>query len=632
MTDVSAAHLGELVGLQEALAGRYVVERELGRGGMGIVYLACDLALERPVAIKLLPPALAAQPELRARFLREIRTAASLSHPNIVPIHSVEEHQDLVFYAMGYVDGETLTEHVRRLGPLPASEVARVLQDAGWALAYAHGRGIVHRDVKPDNILIERATGRAFITDFGIARVANSTMTAVGASLGTPQFMSPEQAAGELVDARSDLYSLGVVAYFALTGATPFDGPTVQSILAMHLTKPAPPVSQARPGLPPKLAQAVDRCLAKEPEQRFASGDELVAAIQGAQGHTVPVAPQVRYFQRIASMSFVQIWSIALAMLVVADLRHDAAAVAAMMWAAIACLSFVQIWLRARSLLEQGFSYADVRALFAQDLREQQELDELAKRQPVRNTVSPSMWIPLVAGGGALVGVGVTLRKMTPHRSSAHNAGMLLIVLGVILAPLGILTSRMAASEESRLRRRINRLWMGPLGRGLFRLAAWRLGNAQRTAAPAAAAAGDSSIVALLSALPPVERKRLRDVRGVAAQLEKLLTALEQREHELDRSLSDAGATALAGGDGRAAAIADRREQLLVDLRIARQTASERRTAVVAAVEGLRVELLRLRSGLGSVERVVAEVEAARATIAAPHTPALAPLPVSTPA
>src|SRR6476620_3527904 len=155
--------------LQQTLAGRYSIDREIGRGGMGVVYLAREVHLDRLVAIKLLPPERAADPSLRERFLREVRLAAKLSHPNIIPIHSVEERDDFVFYVMAFIDGETLTDRVRSRGPLPGSEGARVLREVAWALAYAHEQGFVHRDVKPDNILIERSTGRVLVADFGIA-------------------------------------------------------------------------------------------------------------------------------------------------------------------------------------------------------------------------------------------------------------------------------------------------------------------------------------------------------------------------------------------------------------------------------------------------------------------------------
>src|SRR5688572_33220922 len=213
--------------IEKALGDRYRIERELGRGGMGAVYLARDLRLDRPVALKVLPPEFAANGALRERFLRETRTAASFSHPNIVPVHAVEERDGLLAFAMGYVEGESVADRVRRAGPLDVRAIVRLLQDIGYALAYAHGRGVVHRDIKPDNIMLERATGRALLMDFGIARTIaakveapNVTrgLTRVGEVVGTAEYMSPEQASADVVDGRSDLYSLGLVALFALTG------------------------------------------------------------------------------------------------------------------------------------------------------------------------------------------------------------------------------------------------------------------------------------------------------------------------------------------------------------------------------------------------------------------------------
>jgi serine/threonine-protein kinase len=205
----------EFLALQAALAGEYSLQRELGRGGMGIVYLARDVQLDRDVAIKVLPSHLARTEASRERFLREARTAAGLSHPHIVPIHRVGESAGFVYFVMSYVEGETLGERLRREGPLPAADATRVLREVAWALAYAHGRGIVHRDVKPDNILLEAGTGRALVTDFGIAHGGANAEIATdrGKIMGTAHFMSPEQAAGEPIDGRSDLYSLGVVGY-----------------------------------------------------------------------------------------------------------------------------------------------------------------------------------------------------------------------------------------------------------------------------------------------------------------------------------------------------------------------------------------------------------------------------------
>ncbi|MGH7689871.1 MAG: serine/threonine-protein kinase, partial [Gemmatimonadaceae bacterium] len=226
------------VEFQLAVAGRYSIERELGRGGMGVVYLAHEVHLDRPVAIKLLPPDRARDPALRERFLREARMAAKLSHPNIISIHTVDEASGFVFYVMAYVEGETLAERVRARGPLPNSEGARILRDVAWALAHAHSQGLVHRDVKPDNILLEQGTGRVMVGDFGIAAVA-SDASGDGVS-GTPEFMSPEQALGREVDGRSDLYSLGATAFYAMTGRLPFEGATPTEVLARQVTEPAP--------------------------------------------------------------------------------------------------------------------------------------------------------------------------------------------------------------------------------------------------------------------------------------------------------------------------------------------------------------------------------------------------------
>src|SRR5438270_635750 len=255
----------EFLALQELLAGRYSIERELGRGGMGIVLLARDVALDRPVAIKLLPPHLATQPAERDRFLQEARTAAGLAHPNIVPIHLVEARGELVFFVMGFVDGETLRDRVERAGPLPPRLAMKLLQEVAWALGYAHQRGVIHRDVKPDNIMIERATERALVTDFGIALGTRAAESAGGPVVGTARFMSPEQACGEPVDARSDLYSLGATFFYALTGRAPFEGTNLPAILTKHVYETAPLVQTLRPELPAKLAAVVDRLLRKAP-------------------------------------------------------------------------------------------------------------------------------------------------------------------------------------------------------------------------------------------------------------------------------------------------------------------------------------------------------------------------------
>jgi predicted Ser/Thr protein kinase len=273
----------DIAALRAALRGQYAVERELGRGGMGIVLLARDERLDRPVALKVLPPDLAGNRETRERFLREARMAAQLSHPNIVPVYRADEIEGFAFFAMGFVDGESLGDRVRDRGALPPHDVVRSLREVAWALAYAHARGIVHRDVKPDNILIERSSGRAIVTDFGIARADfNPALTQDGHVLGTVHYMSPEQAAGEPLDGRSDLYALGCVGFLALSGRLPFDGTAPQAILLAHATKPPPPLRSVAPSVPAALAAVIDRCLAKRRDERFATGEELADALAKA--------------------------------------------------------------------------------------------------------------------------------------------------------------------------------------------------------------------------------------------------------------------------------------------------------------------------------------------------------------
>jgi len=276
---------GEIASLRAALKGQYAIERELGRGGMGIVVLARDERLDRHVALKVLPPTLAEQADTRERFLREARMSAQLSHPNIVPVYRADDIGGFAFFAMGYVDGETLGDRIRDRGALPPSEVVRILREVSWALAYAHARGIVHRDVKPDNILLERSTGRAIVTDFGIARAEfNPSLTQDGLVLGTVHYMSPEQSSGEVLDGRSDLYALGCVGFQALSGRLPFEGSAPQSILVAHATKEPPPLRSAAPQVPVTLAAVIDQCLRKSPAERFATGEELAEALGKALG------------------------------------------------------------------------------------------------------------------------------------------------------------------------------------------------------------------------------------------------------------------------------------------------------------------------------------------------------------
>lgn len=267
----------------QAIADRYAIKRMIGRGGMGIVYLARDRRLDRLVAIKTLPPHLAKDAAVQERFLRETRTAGAMAHPNIVPIHGADEVEGFAFFVMGFVDGESLAARVRDRGRLDATTAARHLRDVAAALAHAHQRGIIHRDIKAENILIERATDRALVTDFGIARLAEaSPLTVTGQVLGTVHYVSPEQVSGDVVDARSDIYSLGVVGHLALSGRFPFDGEVASAVLVQHVTRAAAPLASVQRDVPGGLASIIDRCLSKSPAHRYASADELLAALDAA--------------------------------------------------------------------------------------------------------------------------------------------------------------------------------------------------------------------------------------------------------------------------------------------------------------------------------------------------------------
>ena len=282
-----------------AVGTEYLIENEIGRGGMAVVYRATDLRLHRTVAIKVLPPDVAFNSDVRARFIREAQTAAQLSHPNIVPIYAVDEKDNgsIVFFVMAYVDGESLGARLKREGAWPVDQTVRVLRDVADALASAHARGVVHRDIKPDNILIERATGRPMVTDFGIARAAagETRLTVTGVAVGTPAYMSPEQALGEReLDGRSDLYSLAVVGYHMLAGETPFKASNTPAMLVKHVSERPRPVREKRPEVPAYLAVAIDRALAKRPEDRWADAAEFRDALDAARAssrYRPPPAP-----------------------------------------------------------------------------------------------------------------------------------------------------------------------------------------------------------------------------------------------------------------------------------------------------------------------------------------------------
>ncbi len=269
-----------------AFGEQYLIGSEIGRGGMAVVYSAEDLRLQRLVALKVLPPDLAFRSDVRERFVREAQTAARLNHPHIVPIYAVHEQSGMVCFAMGLVTGESVGARLQRDPRPPVEFIAALLEQTADALAYAHACGVVHRDVKPDNILLDRDSGRAMVTDFGIARAAESgsRLTQTGVAVGTPAFMSPEQATGDRdVDGRSDLYSLGVVGYLLLAGRLPFEATTTPAMLVKHVSETPPPILSVRPDAPGSLVGILERCLAKRPADRWDSALVMRDALRRVQ-------------------------------------------------------------------------------------------------------------------------------------------------------------------------------------------------------------------------------------------------------------------------------------------------------------------------------------------------------------
>ncbi len=584
---------------QEAVAGRYSLERELGRGGMGVVYLAREVRLDRLIAIKLLPPALAAQDSLRDRFMREATTAARLSHPYIVPIHAVDEIGGFVFIVMAYVDGETLAHRVSSRGPLSADEGTRLLREVSWALAYAHAQGVVHRDVKPANILIERGSQRAMVADFGIARLTHvSGETAAGELLGTPEFMSPEQAGGEPVDGRSDLYSLGVVGFYALTGTLPFTGASAQSVLAQHLTRAAPSVAAVARGALRSLAQAIDRCLEKDPDARFATGEALADALAPSLLKRTEIPAPLRIFlDRRRAAPLIVTGAIALPLLIRLAAQSDAVGAGLLATAMIAVPAAVIIK-RLRTVMRVGYGPDDIvagaRRTF-EHRREEFEF-EFGTDRSVRERI-----VGVIAPLGLAIGTGSAIAA-----SFFPEPGILASVAAAafyISIPTGIVSLRWRHLRKGKSSLMV-KIMDGRMGRALARVAGYRLGARAIPANRPTELAIAMTAEALYDELPREMRRSLGDVPEVLRGLEVHARTARARIEELDSAIA-----AAQGGSGRAAA---REEALVHDLRDARAAAENRLGTVVTALESLRLDLLRLRAGAGSVDGITSDLAAAR--------------------
>jgi predicted Ser/Thr protein kinase len=603
---------------QEALVGKYSLERELGRGGMGVVYLAREVRLDRPVAIKLLPPELAAHETLRERFLREARTAARLSHPYIIPIHSVDDVGGFVFYVMAYVDGETLADRVRARGPLPPNAVTRVMREVAWALAYAHAQHVVHRDVKPANIMLERGTERALVMDFGIARqtkvddnsrpLAPLGVTSPGEVMGTPEYMSPEQACGEAVDGRSDLYSLGVVGWFALTGTVPFNG-GAREVLAQQVTVTPPPVGSVASGVTRALAGAIDKCLAKDPAQRFATGEAMADALAQSLEKKEEVPVPLRVFldpRRNIPLMTIPIAGVFMLGGTSVPLLAEGAVSAALAAGAFSVVligaPLAALATRLRRIMRLGYGVDDVvaAARLLQERQREEFLYEFGNKPSARERA-----FGLLRTTGIAVGLGGVAGMIAFQGAGMDQIFGPMSLLGLYATILGSIVTgkwrRLRTGKDPRLAK----IWGSRIGRGFAKLASFKLGQRAIPADRPTELGIAMSAESLYDGFDKVLKRSLGDVPAVLRGLESHARSMRARMAELDASIAGVGSRELGVGAMR--------EKLVEDLRAARAQAEQRLSDVVSALETVRLGLLRLHAGAGSAESITQDLNAARA-------------------
>jgi serine/threonine-protein kinase len=553
---------------------------------MGVVYLAREVHLDRLVAIKLLPPDRAADPALRERFLREVRLAAKLSHPNIIPIHAVEESADFVFYVMAFIDGETLTQRVRQRGPLAGSDGARVLREVAWALGYAHEQGFVHRDVKPDNILIERSSGRVLVADFGIA-AALGNVSADGIT-GTPEFMSPEQVLGKSLDGRTDIYGLGATAFFAFSGRFPFEGASPTEILAKQVATPAPALGSLGVAVPRKIASLIDRCLRKEPDDRPATANQVAEQITALleQRREIPVALR-SFIKRGARMN-----SGGTLLGTIAVLPTSVGAAywlgAPAGYAALAGVSigapFIYMTAASLRLVRQGFAHADLEPAFKAEMDQTEE--ELAiERRPARPILERvSTIISKLSAAAAVMSLGAIF-----NADRFNEWYVFLFALTSATAVFSGMVYGLYAQQRQDLETRFwAKLWKGAMGRGAFALAARFAGPESRTTAMTHRATELSLGLAaeqLYESLPKETKKQLAAVPELLIRLQSDAQMLRRQRDDLQD---------VVGGDGTV-------DSELIRLR---DTVHVKLGEAVGALETIRLDLLRLHAGAANMQSI----------------------------
>jgi len=514
---------------------------------------------------------------------------------------------------MAYIEGETLTERVRRRGPLAPSEASRVLRDVAWALAYAHGQGVIHRDVKPDNILLEN-NGRVLVADFGIASVvAGAGALSTGEVVGTPEFMSPEQALGEAVDARSDLYSLGIVGYFACSAALPFEADKATDVLAKQVTEPAPPLSAVAPLVPRRLAQAIDRCLAKEPADRpdgpAALAEQLSHALE--QRRELPVALRA-FVKHDARLDGSGVLLYPFVMLIATPLvGFWTGSVAAGFVTLVSGYTLVPLAVlvnRARKLLNVGFEHSDIGVAFKAEIDRSREERSFG----LGHGGGPSVFERILRWVSG-IGLGTAVFALAAFAGSDPESYPLMMLLAWSMT--GGIGSGIGALVMLQRRRDVDaefwgRLWTGRVGRWLFGVARMFTGP---KALPASLTHRPTELALSMAAeqlyetLPKESRRQLRDLPDVVHRLEQDAQRMRARLEELQEALADVGHTGTPDP-----AIAARQNRIVADLSAERDLVQQRLKDAVAALETIRLNLLRLHAGTGSVRSLTTDLGLAR--------------------
>ncbi len=624
----------DFIAVQAALAGEYSLDRELGRGGMGVVYLAREVRLARPVAIKVLPPELAGRAALRDAFLREAQTAARLNHPHIVPVYAAGERAGFAYIVMAFVEGTTLGDRIRTRGPLLPGQAARLLREVAWALSYAHAAGIVHGDVSAENILLERGTDRAIVMDFGLANAMQTpALGDDGRVMGNAHYVSPEQAVGDPLDARSDLYSLGVCGFFALTGRLPFDAESAGEVVTQHLTLAAAPIATVAPAVPARLAQAVDKCLAKEPLRRYRNAESFAEAIDLAFEHAreIPAPLRVwisqgekegapRTIFMMMGAGFGTSLSIALGSVLVLPLP----------FLVFAGLSYIPMLSRLRRVIKDGYDVNDLAsALRENGLLRSEELAYERALVAVGHARGMRIMFGASAGGFALFTYLALHAPLVPDAMSGLPMNDFFLGMGSFLSSIALTLSGVSLAKDF-VRFRLSawtssleiRFWKGAWGRRLAKLAGVGVAPPERPAIGmpmltevALGRATDH----LFQALPRAARRELSALPATVRRLEDDATKLRQTIDALDDQIAvfdreGAGEKRSTLNEALAASTeyARQRSRVERELAEARTLAAGRLAATVSALESIRLDLLRLRMGNTGIESVTSSLEAAQ--------------------